>query len=95
MQATEEAIINAAAAQVANALDLPSAVAAGMADSKINDKQAAMFYAAWYADFPDPDNFLYTLCHSNSRTNRCTAVTGPLRCRVRATMVALLVAASS
>jgi peptide/nickel transport system substrate-binding protein/oligopeptide transport system substrate-binding protein len=37
---------------------------------KINDKQAAMFYAAWYADFPDPDNFLYTLCHSNSRTNR-------------------------
>ena len=37
---------------------------------KINDKQAAMFYAAWYADFPDPDNFLYTLCHSASRTNR-------------------------
>jgi peptide/nickel transport system substrate-binding protein/oligopeptide transport system substrate-binding protein len=37
---------------------------------KINDKQAAMFYAAWYADFPDPDNFLYTLCHSASPTNR-------------------------
>ena len=37
---------------------------------RINDKQAAMFYAAWYADFPDPDNFLYTLCHSQSRTNR-------------------------
>ena len=36
----------------------------------INDKKAAMFYAAWYADFPDPDNFLYVLCHSNSRTNR-------------------------
>ncbi len=38
--------------------------------ARINSKQAAMFYAAWYADFPDPDNFLYTLCHSKSRTNR-------------------------
>ena len=38
--------------------------------ARINNKQAAMFYAAWYADFPDPDNFLYTLCHSKSRTNR-------------------------
>ncbi len=38
--------------------------------ARINSKQAAMFYAAWYADFPDPDNFLFTLCHSKSRTNR-------------------------
>ena len=29
-----------------------------------------MFYAAWYADFPDPDNFLYVLFHSKSKTNR-------------------------
>jgi trimethylamine--corrinoid protein Co-methyltransferase len=36
----EEAVINAAAAQVTNALGLPSSVAAGMADSKINDSQA-------------------------------------------------------
>ena len=37
---------------------------------RINEKRAAMFYAAWYADFPDPDNFLYVLCHSKSKTNR-------------------------
>ncbi len=37
---------------------------------RINEKQAPMFYAAWYADFPDPDNFLYVLSHSKSRTNR-------------------------
>jgi peptide/nickel transport system substrate-binding protein/oligopeptide transport system substrate-binding protein len=37
---------------------------------RINDKKAPMFYAAWYADFPDPDNFLYVLCHSKSKTNR-------------------------
>ena len=36
----EEAILNAAAAQVANWLRLPSAVAAGMADSKLPDNQA-------------------------------------------------------
>lgn len=36
----------------------------------INEKQVPLYYAAWYADFPDPDNFLYTLCHSKSRTNR-------------------------
>ncbi len=38
--------------------------------SRIKQNQAGMFYAAWYADFPDPDNFLYTLCHSKSRVNR-------------------------
>ena len=36
----EEAIINAAAAQVVNSMGLPSSVAAGMADSKVNDNQA-------------------------------------------------------
>jgi len=36
----------------------------------INDKKAPMYYAAWYADYPDPDNFLYVLCHSKSKTNR-------------------------
>jgi trimethylamine--corrinoid protein Co-methyltransferase len=36
----EEAVLNAAAAQIANFYDLPSGVAAGMADSKIPDGQA-------------------------------------------------------
>ena len=36
----------------------------------INEKKAPMYYAAWYADYPDPDNFLYVLCHSQSKTNR-------------------------
>jgi trimethylamine--corrinoid protein Co-methyltransferase len=36
----EEAMLNAAAAQVANYLGLPSGVAAGMADSKVPDAQA-------------------------------------------------------
>mgnify|MGYP001811650790 CR=1 FL=1 len=36
----EEAIVNACAAQVINSLDLPSGVAAGMADSKLPDNQA-------------------------------------------------------
>lgn len=36
----EEAVLNAAAAQVANYLGLPSGVAAGMADSKVPDAQA-------------------------------------------------------
>jgi len=37
---------------------------------RINKKKAPMYYAAWYADYPDPDNFLYVLFHSKSRTNR-------------------------
>jgi oligopeptide transport system substrate-binding protein len=36
----------------------------------INQKKVPMFYAAWYADFPDPDNFLYVLFHSKSKINR-------------------------
>ena len=36
----------------------------------INDGHAGMYYAAWYADYPDPDNFLYPLTHSKSVTNR-------------------------
>ncbi len=36
----------------------------------INNKRAPLYYAAWYADYPDPDNFLYVLCHSESSTNR-------------------------
>ena len=32
-------------------------------------KKAPMFMYAWYADFPDPDNFLGTLFHSKSRYN--------------------------
>ena len=36
----------------------------------INNQKVPLYYAAWYADYPDPDNFLYVLCHSNSRTNR-------------------------
>lgn len=38
--------------------------------SLINSKKVPMFYAAWYADYPDPDNFLYVLSHSKSPTNR-------------------------
>lgn len=36
----------------------------------INEKKVPLYYAAWYADYPDPDNFLFTLCHSKSRANR-------------------------
>ena len=36
----------------------------------INEKKVSMFYAAWYADYPDADNFLYVLFHSKSRINR-------------------------
>lgn len=36
----------------------------------IADQKASIFYAAWYADYPDADNFFYPLIHSSSRTNR-------------------------
>ena len=36
----------------------------------INAKKIPLFYAAWYADYPDADNFLYVLGHSTSKTNR-------------------------
>jgi peptide/nickel transport system substrate-binding protein/oligopeptide transport system substrate-binding protein len=32
-------------------------------------KKASMFMYAWYADFPDPDNFLGILFHSKSKYN--------------------------
>jgi oligopeptide transport system substrate-binding protein len=35
----------------------------------LSTKKAPMFLYAWYADFPDPDNFLGTLFHSKSRYN--------------------------
>lgn len=35
----------------------------------LSAKKAPMFMYAWYADFPDPDNFLGTLFHSRSRYN--------------------------
>ncbi|WP_373500429.1 ABC transporter substrate-binding protein [Desulfococcus sp.] len=38
--------------------------------SLIDAKKVPLFYAAWYGDYPDPDNFLYVLFHSKSRTNR-------------------------
>ena len=36
----------------------------------INKRKVPMFYAAWYADYPDADNFLYVLFHSKSKINR-------------------------
>ncbi|OGP88197.1 MAG: hypothetical protein A2156_03830 [Deltaproteobacteria bacterium RBG_16_48_10] len=35
----------------------------------LTTKKAPMFMFAWYADFPDPDNFLGTLFHSKSSYN--------------------------
>jgi oligopeptide transport system substrate-binding protein len=35
----------------------------------LTTKKAPMFMYAWYADFPDPDNFLGILFHSKSRYN--------------------------
>ncbi|RPJ10863.1 MAG: ABC transporter substrate-binding protein [Deltaproteobacteria bacterium] len=35
----------------------------------LSTQKAPMFMYAWYADFPDPDNFLGTLFHSRSRYN--------------------------
>lgn len=36
----------------------------------ITSNQAGLYYASWYADYPDADNFFYPLTHSTSRTNR-------------------------
>jgi peptide/nickel transport system substrate-binding protein/oligopeptide transport system substrate-binding protein len=38
-------------------------------ESILRANKASMFVYAWYADFPDPDNFLGTLFHSKSRYN--------------------------
>jgi peptide/nickel transport system substrate-binding protein/oligopeptide transport system substrate-binding protein len=53
-------------------IELVPKVAKNWADfvKRINEKKAPMYYAAWYADYPDPDNFLYVLFHSRSKTNR-------------------------
>lgn len=37
--------------------------------SMMRDKKASIFMRAWYADFPDPDNFLDSLFHSKSQYN--------------------------
>lgn len=37
---------------------------------RVNAKEVPLYYAAWYADYPDADNFLYVLCNSKSKTNR-------------------------
>lgn len=36
----------------------------------IGEGKADLFYMAWYADYPDPDNFLHPLFHSESGVNR-------------------------
>jgi len=38
-------------------------------ESMLRNHQAPMFIYAWYADFPDPDNFLGTLFYSKSKYN--------------------------
>ncbi len=35
----------------------------------LSSDKAPIFMYAWYADFPDPDNFLWTLFHSKSKYN--------------------------
>ena len=35
----------------------------------LQTNKAPIFMYAWYADFPDPDNFLGTLFHSKSKYN--------------------------
>ena len=42
----------------------------------LSSRKAPMFMYAWYADFPDPDNFLGTLFHSKSEYN-FTAYSNP------------------
>ncbi len=38
-------------------------------ESLLRNHKAPVFIYAWYADFPDPDNFLGTLFHSKSKYN--------------------------
>jgi peptide/nickel transport system substrate-binding protein/oligopeptide transport system substrate-binding protein len=38
-------------------------------ESMLRENKAPIFVYAWYADYPDPDNFLGTLFHSKSRSN--------------------------
>ena len=38
-------------------------------ESMLRSNKAPVFIYAWYADFPDPDNFLGILFHSNSKNN--------------------------
>ena len=38
-------------------------------ESMLTENKAPIFIYAWYADFPDPDNFLGTLFHSKSKYN--------------------------
>lgn len=37
--------------------------------SLLSNHKAPVFIYAWYGDFPDPDNFLWTLFHSRSKYN--------------------------
>jgi ABC-type transport system substrate-binding protein len=38
-------------------------------ESMLRTNKAPIFIYVWYADFPDPDNYLGTLFHSKSRSN--------------------------
>ncbi len=38
-------------------------------EAMLRANKAPVFIYAWYADFPDPDNFLWTLFHSKSKYN--------------------------
>jgi len=38
-------------------------------EAMLRANKAPVFIYAWYADFPDPDNFLWTLFHSKSKFN--------------------------
>lgn len=38
-------------------------------ESRLRENKAPIFIYAWYADYPDPDNFLGALFHSKSRSN--------------------------
>jgi len=38
-------------------------------ESKLRENKAPVFIYAWYADYPDPDNFLGALFYSKSRSN--------------------------